>query len=379
MNMNLRTSIVLFCLALTACDRGPMTLTIGMIVAQTGPAAARGQDLVDGASLAADEINAAHHMVGGRPLHISIMVTDDQGDVARAKARVQELLDSGVSAIIGPLNTNQSAAVIPLTAARGIPQLITATGASLTKVGKGNVLRLLANDDEQGRAMAVFAAQDLQARRVGTIVESSDYGRGLAAAFTAASGASSASMTSVASVSIAETGRVGADTVGTFKAANVDTIVLFGREGHLTSLLEALAAAGWRNVTVLGPNVIRNKQAAQRDISILGLYATATAIDAKEFPDGSIFLAAFRKRFHTDPVWGAQYGYDAVYALADAALQARTADGPKLLQTLKKIDPATKVNQQMRFAASGEQVYPNIAVYKVVERTWALQAISAVW
>ena len=112
---------------------------------------------------------------------------------------------------------------------------------------------------------------------------------------------------------------------------------------------------------------------------IRALYATATAIDAKEFPQGNVFLTSFQKRFGGDPVWGAQYAYDAVYALADAARQARTVNASDLVKTLKRIDPGTKVNQQMRFAATGEQVYPNIGVYKLERSAWAMQMMSAAW
>ena len=105
----------------------------------------------------------------------------------------------------------------------------------------------------------------------------------------------------------------------------------------------------------------------------------ATAIDASEFPEGKAFLERFHHRFGADPVWGAQISYDAVYALADAARQGRSIDGPELLATLKRIEPVTKVNQQMRFAASGEQVYPNIGVYKVDRGAWTMQMMSATW
>ena len=151
------------------------------------------------------------------------------------------------------------------------------------------------------------------------------------------------------------------------------------REPQLVELLDALDKAGWSDVDLVGSNVIRNKSVAHRGPTVRALYATATAIDAKEFPEGKVFLESFQKRFGADPVWGAQYAYDAVYALADAARQARSLDASDLVETLKHIEPGTKVNQQMRFAVSGEQVYPSIGVYKVDHGAWAMQMMSAVW
>lgn len=364
-------------LVLTGCDGSkPRELRIGLLVAQTGASGARGKDLLNGATLAAEEINAAGYRIDGHPLAIRIEASDDRGDVALSKQQAQAFVDSGVNAIIGPVNTPQAVAVIPVVAAKGIPQLITATGASLVGLGDGNVLRLLANDSKQGRAMASFADEVSSGKRIATITEKSDYGRGLVRTFDDA--LKDKKVEPVLATEV-DDGALPADLVPRLKAAKVDLIALFAREPQLLALLDALEAAGMTDVVLLGTNVVRNKSVAQRPVRIKGLYATATAIDAAEFPEGRGFLERFRSRFKSEPVWGAQIAYDGVYALADAARQGRSLGGPDLVQTMKRIEPVTRVNQQMRFAPSGEQVYPNIAVYKVDRGAWALQMMSAVW
>jgi branched-chain amino acid transport system substrate-binding protein len=364
-------------LALAGCDDGPRTLSVGVLVAQTGTAGARGKDLLHGATLAAEEINQSGFMVDGKPLKIQLKSTDDRGDVEIAQAQARDLLDTGVGALIGPLNSNQAAAVIPIVAAKGLPHLITATSATLLGLGKGNVLRLLANDDQQGRAIASFVAETLHSERIAVVVEKSDYGRGLDASVVAALG--KWHLQPVASAEVDDKSQLPPEAITQFRQAKVDTIVFLAREPQLVGLLDAVEKAGWTDLAIVGSNVIRNRNVAHRPLAIRALYATATAIDAKEFPEGKVFLESFRKRFDSDPVWGAQYAYDAVYALADAARQARSLDAPALVETLKRIDPGTKVNQQMRFAASGEQVYPTIGVYKVHDSAWAMQMMSAAW
>jgi len=363
--------------ATTGCDSGgPRELRVGVLVAQSGPSGARGKDLLNGATLAAEEINAADYRIGGHPLKIKIEASDDRGDVAASKQQAQAFVDSGVNAIIGPVNTPQAAAVIPVVASKGIPQMITATGASLVGLGSGNVLRLLANDDKQGRAMAAFANEVSANKRIATITEKSDYGRGLLHTFDDALKAKA--LAPVLAVEL-DDGPLPADLVARLKEAQVDVIALFAREPQLNALLDAMESANLKDVIVLGTNVVRNKAVAQRPVRIKALYATATAIDASEFPAGKAFLERFHRRFGGDPVWGAQISYDAVYALADAARQGGSIDGPELVATLKRIEPVTQVNQQMRFATSGEQVYPNIAVYKVDHDAWRLQMMSATW
>ena len=364
-------------LLLAACDSQPRKLAIGVLVAQSGPSGARGKDLLNGATLAAEEINAANFLVDGKPLRIEIRSTDDKGEVDAAKAQAGDLMDTGINALIGPVNSNQAAAVIPIVAAKGLPELITATSANLTTLGQGNVLRLLANDDQQGRAIASFSVETLQSKRIAIVVEKSDYGRGLNASVGAT--LRKLQVNPLATAEVEDKGQLAPETIAQFRQAKVDTIVFLAREPQLVGLLETLEKTNWLDVSVVGTNVVRNRSVAHRPLAIKALYATATAIDAKEFPEGKVFLDAFQKRYNADPVWGAQYAYDAVYALADATRQARSTEPATLVQTLKRIDPGTKVNQQMRFAATGEQVYPNIGVYKVERGAWTMQMMSAIW
>jgi len=359
------------------CDRHPHTLSVGVLVAQSGPSGARGKDLLQGAQLAAEEINASDFVMDGQPLRIEIRSTDDKGEVETARTQARDLIDTGIGALIGPVNSNQAAAVIPLVADKGLPEMITATSAALPGLGRGNVLRLLANDDMQGRAIASFAAETLGARRIALIIENSEYGHGLQASVGAALRRFQREV--IATTEVADNGQVAPETIAQLHQAGVDTIVFLAREPQLTGVLDTLDKSGWTDVTIVGTNVVRNRSVARRPVRIKALYATATAIDAKEFPQGKQFLAAFQKRYNADPVWGAQYAYDAVYALADAARQARSLEPADLVQTLKRIEPATRVNQQMRFAATGEQVYPNIGVYKVDQGAWTMQMMSAVW
>jgi branched-chain amino acid transport system substrate-binding protein len=355
----------------------PDTLKVGMLVSQTGPYGLRGKDLLNGAQLAADEINAAGYKIDGKTVKIEIVAVDDKGEIDGAKVGAETLLGKGVAAIIGPLNTPQAMPVIPMIAAKGIPHFFTTTAANLVHLGKGNAFRLLANDDLQGKAMAVFANENLHAQRVATIVEKGNYGRGLNKAFMAS--APKAAERVVVSMEVGSKDMVTTEMANQIKAANADVVVLFAREPQLTSLFASLEKVGYTGVTVLGTNVVRNKNVATLQIPVKAMYATATAIDASEFPNGQAFLNAFAAKYKGVPVWGAHYAYDCVYAFTDAAQRAGTLRSEALLTTLKKIEPITRVNQQMRFTETGEQKYPNIGVYKVENGVWAVQMVSASW
>ena len=364
--------------SLAGCKAGiPDTMKIGVLGPMTGPFGLRGKDLLDGAQLAAEDINAAGFKIGGKPVKIEIVSMDDKADVETAKKCAQALLDSGVHAVIGPLLTPQATAVIPLFAATGVPQLFTATAAHLNTLGKGNTFRLQANDALQGRAMAVFAYDNLHGERIVTLVENGDYGQGLNKAFTQAM--KSASKQVALSIEVDGKADVTAAMADRIKAARADVVVLFAREPQLRSLFKSLEGAGYANVTVLGSNVIRNKNVAAAAVPVKALFATATAFDAEEFPAGRTFLNAFVSKYKTEPVWGAHYAYDAVYALIDAARRAESLSADRLVAKLKSIDPMTRVNQQMRFNADGELVHSSVAVYKAERGLWVAQMRSSAW
>jgi branched-chain amino acid transport system substrate-binding protein len=364
--------------ALSGCGPTvPDTMKIGVLVPMSGPQALRGKDLLNGAQLAVDQINASTYKIAGKRVKLEIVSVDDKSELETAKKGAQSLIDSGVHVIIGSLTTPETAAIIPITSAKNVPQMFTATTASLHGLGNGNTFRLLANDTLQGRAMGVFTHQTLRSQRVATVVEAADYGRGLAQPFTAA--LKEAGREVVASVEVDTKGEVTADMARRLKAAQPDLIVVLAREPQLRSLFKALSEVDFTDVAVLGTNAVRNKNVASMQLPVRALYAAASAIDAGEFPAGRHFLTAFSGKFQLEPVWGAHYAYDAVYSIADAARRAGTLSGPELITKLKAIEPQAPVNQQMRWDSSGEQQYAGIAVYKAERGHWLPLVRSNAW
>jgi len=364
--------------ALSGCSPSvPDTLKIGVLAPDTGAFALRGKDLVNGAQLAVDELNASNYKIQGKKVKLELVRFDDKGEVDAAKAGAEKLLADGVTAVIGPLNTPQAVTVVPIIAATGIPHFFTATAADLTGLGKGNAFRLLANDDLQGKAMADLATGNLGAKRIALVIEAGSYGRGLSKAFEASMPKTGARI--VASMEVGSKDEVTPAMASKIKAAEADMVVLLAREPQLMSLFASLKQVGHTDVTVFGTNVVRNKNVAALSIPVKAMYATATALDAGEFPNGQVFLAAFSAKNGAPPVWGAHYAYDAVYALADAASRSDTLKPADMVATLKRIDARTRVLQNMHFTESGEQRYPNIGFYKVDNGIWRMQLVSASW
>jgi branched-chain amino acid transport system substrate-binding protein len=364
--------------ALAGCGPAmPERIKIGVVVALSGPFAPRGNDLLRGAQMAAEELNRMPFKIAGRVLPVEIVSADDKGEIDAAVAGARQVIEAGAVAVIGPMNTPQAVKMIPVIAEAGKPHLFTATAANLHAASKGNTFRLLANDDLQGKAAATFVHENLRAQRIAVVYESGEYGTGLNNAFTAALTQLKGQV--VAAVPVDSKSEITAELARKLKADAIDTIVFFSRDPHLKGLFKSLQEVGHTGVTLVGSNVVRNRVTITNGVPVKAMYATATAIDAKEFVNGARFVEAFQAQFKEPPVWGAHYAYDAVHAIAGAAASIESTDGAKLIERLKAKEPRTRVNEQMRWTSDGEQKYASIAVYEAERSAWVLQMRSSQW
>jgi branched-chain amino acid transport system substrate-binding protein len=364
--------------ALAGCGPNvPDTIKIGVVVALSGPSGPRGNDLLRGAQLAAQELNQMPFKIGGKVVNVEIVSADDKGESEATKAATQQVLDSGVVALIGTMITPHTEAIIPVVAQASKPHLFTATGAHLHSVGKGNTFRLVANDYTQGLALASFIRDNLRAQRLAVVYESVDPGKGLNATLVEA--LAKANTKIAISIPLETKAEITADVGRKLKDAAVDTIAFFSRDVHLKQLFKSLQDASFTDVTVVASNAVRNRTTISNPIPVKAMYATATAIDAKEFVNGGRFLSAFEVAYKQPPVWGAHYSYDAVYAVAGAAASIESVDGAKLIERLRTKEPRTRVNDHMRWGPDGELKYASIAVYQADRGAWQLQMRSSQW
>src|SRR5690606_27062673 len=118
-----------------------------------------GQDLLDGVTLAVEELNAKGFTIDGKPVVLEIVAADDKSDPATGKAVAQQLVDAGVVAVIANLNSGVSIEAAPVYAAHDVAQLAIATIPQYSDLGFKTTLRIVANDNLQAKAMGSYAAR----------------------------------------------------------------------------------------------------------------------------------------------------------------------------------------------------------------------------
>lgn len=372
------TSLVALAVSLLAgCgSRVPDTIKIGVAQPLSGPSAARGQDLVNGALLAAADINASNFKVGGKPVKFEIVAVDDKADKEEAKKVARALVEQKVVAVIGHLSSDVTEATVPVYASGNVPQLFTSSAAELTKLGAGNAFRLIANDDLQAQAIASYAAGALRASKVAILYEDTAYGAPLAKGASATLAQAGKKVEPMVPIDNKTTSF--GPFIAQLKASKPDVLIALLRDNQLLPLFEQMNAAGLGDIPVMGGSVARTQRLVTSS-TVRNLYVTSSSAEVNEFTGGPEFAKKFRARYHAEPVWAAHYAYDAVWVVADTIRRAESVDATEVRAKLKTIDAIAPVTTTMRFNAAGEQRYGAIGVYQKQDSRWLPLVRSASW
>jgi branched-chain amino acid transport system substrate-binding protein len=150
-------------------------IPIGYLPALTGPSSSTGSGINRGIQLAVKEINDAGG-IDGRPLEL--ITRDTQSDPTKAVNGAAELTrGQNVSVVLGPVNSGESLAVVPLLARTNTPQVHPCWVDSLTDVQKYPMCFRNAPTNQQiGSAANRYVVEVLTRKKVAVISDTTGYG-----------------------------------------------------------------------------------------------------------------------------------------------------------------------------------------------------------
>lgn len=362
--------------ALAGCQPGvPDTVKIGVAQPLSGPLKELGQDMVDGTQMAIDDINKEGLKIDGKLVKLELVAVDDKADAKAGEAAAKQLVEAGVAAVIGHLNSGVSMAAAPIYAEKSIPQLAISTKPEYTQMGHATTLRLVASDALQSKAMGSIA-NGLPGDHVYAVVDdNTPYGKGLVEA----AAAQLKGKTVGVRASLDDKTTDFSALIPQLKEKKVTVFLTTLADFQIVALADQLVAAGLKSMQIVGSDTIKTEGMLKVNPQIGTIYATSPIIGAGEFTGGKPFLEKFRSRFKHEPIYAAHYAYDAVYVLSAALKQAKSAEGTKLLPALKTVDALAPVTSTMRFGADGEQRYGSVSVYQLNRGQWFLLTRSDVW
>lgn len=362
---------------LPGCDSTPSVIKIGVAQPLTGNLAALGQDLLNGVNLAVEELNKEGFKINGKSVTFEVVAVDDRANAETGKEVAKQLVDAGVVAVIGHLNSGVSIAAAPIYAEKHIAQMAISTNPKFTALGLDTTFRLVANDTLQAKAIGSFSASQFKATKYALLDDGTPYGKDLAAG--AAVQLKNAKKEIVLQQSFDDKTTKFDELAAKLKADKIEVIVSTLNDFQIIALIDALKKVNYTEVYLLGGDTIKTTLMLKGAGVLKGLYATSPILEPREFTAGAVFLDKYRAKYKVEPAYAGHYTYDAMHVLAGAIRRGESAKPEKIVQTLRKIDGYAPATGSMKWDDVGEQRYGVIGVYSARGSTWESQVRSDSW
>jgi branched-chain amino acid transport system substrate-binding protein len=348
-------------------DAGGDVIKIGSVSPLTGPQTHIGKDNENGARLAVDEINAKGLELGGRKVKLELLGEDDQAEPKTATIVAQKLVDAGVVAVIGHLNSGTTIPASKIYHDAGIPQISpSATAVAYTAQGYKTAYRVMANDAQQGKALGQFAVSKMAAKKIAIIDDRTAYGQGLADEFEKAARAAGGEV--VAREFTNDRATDFSAILTSIKGKTPDLIFFGGMDPQGGPMAKQMKSLGL-TAKLLGGDGLQNVnfvKLAGSDAE--GVVASSPGLPIDSMPGGPDFRKRFEAKYGVIQVY-APYAYDAVYALVDAMKRANSAEPAKVLAELPKTD-LQGVTGPVKFDAKGDTTGGAVTLYEVKGGAW---------
>jgi branched-chain amino acid transport system substrate-binding protein len=336
-------------LALAAIQAAPAQepIKIGVVGPHSGPAAFDGQSTLIGAQVAAQEINAAGGLLGGRKLEI--VAADSRGIPAESVSAYRKVVTQDkVVAVDCCWFSSSTIATHPTIEELKIP---TTTGVAFLPDAKETKLTYLFKFAQTPRLESRFVdywVKKLNVKKVAFLARNDDWGRATSGVYQAR---------------LKELG-------GTVLSAEFYTPGEKDFYSYLTKI-KALNPEGINVVDISATAATQIKQIAELGIATKVLGSDGPITDAfiklagkvsegiplvvrygatLDTPRNKGFVAAFKaRRGGEEPDQYAQAGYDSVYLHAEAIKRAGSTDPAKLREALAKSDSVSVAGHPIRF------------------------------
>ena len=344
-------------LALTACSRqetpapktaaapapapapakaaGSDVVKIGHVGPISGAIAHLGKDNENGARLAVEEINAAGGVkVGDQTVKLDLVTGDDKADPKDGTLVAQKMIDEGVVALVGHLNSGTTIPASKLYSDANLSHVSpSATAVKLTEQGFKTTFRLVARDDKQGAALADFAAGPLNAKTVAVIDDRTPYGQGLADEFE-----KFAKEKGMKVVGREFTNDKASDfnaILTKVRSMKPDVVMYGGMDATAGPMAKQMKQLGMKSTLLAGDGVCSPEfiKLAGNAADIMKCSNAGEAVE--KLAKGADFVARYKKRFNTDVQVYSPYSYDAVYVIVEAMKKAGKADRASITTALR--------------------------------------------
>lgn len=345
-------------------------IKIGWLSSLTGPLSSAAIAENEGVQFAVDQINKAGG-INGRQL--KLITRDTVGDPTKAVNFANELAYSEkVAFVIGPVNSGESLATIPILTRAKVPNLVIGTVDSLIDAKKYPLAFRVINSNRQWITSANHYAIDvLKRKKIAIIGDTTGYGASSAKA--AAALLEKAGIKPVYSVLIDPNKTSVADEIAKARAAGADVLMPWSAAtGLLARILNARGNAQW-DVPVVGHPALMglpirdllNKPSYWDNTYAAGY--TSTTYDASgKLPAATQKLLDQMRPKLGDKInftfWWVALGYDTVKIIEHAVLKAGGTDPDAIKKVLESTKDLKGVYADYTWTPENHNGFPDSAM-----------------
>lgn len=330
---------------LAACRVAEVRLLV--LLPLSGPQAAYGRSLLDGARLGEEAVNAAG---GVRGRKLVLAVEDSGGEGSRAVQVLKGWASTaGCRLVVGGATSEEALALAPEAERLGLLLLSPSASSPLLSDRFPHFFRTWPSDAVEAGAAAEFLAYSLHATEVLVVTEPGPYGEGLAEAFR------KAFCDGLRRVeTLAAGGGRGPDEP---LSPGPQALFLAGKPETLLPYLERARSRGDDRAAVAASAFSRAGLNGGTAVSCEGLCVVAPAApETPRWPEATAFEDAFVQRLGHRPDRYARSAYDAVRVAAAVAGAGKTAD--ELRQALLSLKKFSGASGPIAFGPGGDLSRP---------------------
>jgi branched-chain amino acid transport system substrate-binding protein len=340
---------------------------VGVIAPLTGPNAAFGAQLKNGAEQAAEDLNAKGG-IGGKK--ITLVFGDDASQPAQGVSVANKFVGEGVKYVVGAFNSAVTMPSSEVLAENGILQITPAsTNPQITERKLWNIFRTCGRDDQQGGVAAAYLLANFKGKPIAVVHDKTTYGKGLADETKKALNAGGVTEVLYDGINTGE--KDFSALVSKIKSTGA-AVVYFGGLFTEAGLIARQMREQGVTAPLMGGDGIADKEFAQ----VAGPAAEGTLMtfgpDPTRRPEAKAIIGKFEARKFT-PSGYTLYTYAAMQIIAEAATRAKSNDAKAMATEMKKGTPFQTVIGPIGYDAKGDITRPDFVMY-----TWKKGADGAI-
>ena len=332
-------------------------IKIGVAGPITGPNAAFGAQLKNGAEQAAADINAKGGINGQK---IELVFGDDVSDPKQGVSVANKMVGDGVKFVMGHFNSGVTIPASEVYAENGVLMITpSATNPKVTDRNLWNVFRTCGRDDQQGEVAGKYLATALKGKKVAIVHDKTTYGKGLADETQKAANKEGVKEVLYEGVNIGE--KDFSALVSKIKQSGAEVVYWGGLHTEGGLIVRQMRDQGVTATMMSGDGLVSDEFASIGGPAVEGTLMTFPP-DPRKRPEAAAVVKAFEaKKFNPEAY--TLYSYAAIEILAAAAAEAKSLDPKKIAETLKNGKTWPTVIGGLTFDKKGDITRPDYVMY----------------